>query len=146
LYVGLLTLVTATVMALWFVLSGDRGGTLVLLAILALGPASDIAVAIVNHAVTRSLGPRALPRLDLADGVPSELRTLVAVPMLLTNTAEVEEQVAGLEVHYLGNRDGDLQFALLSDWLDADSERTDADDELLAVAAAGIDRLNERYG
>ena len=146
LYVGLLALLTALVLALWFLLSGDRGMAMVVVAILAIGPASDIAVAIVNRAVTRSLGPRALPRLDLDDGVPSELRTLVAVPMLLTSTAEVEEQVAGLEVHYLGNREGDLRFALLSDWLDADSEHTDTDDELLAVAAAGIDRLNERYG
>ena len=66
--------------------------------------------------------------------------------MLLTTAADVEEQVANLEVHYLGNREGDLRFALLSDWLDADSEVRRSDDELLAVAAAGIDRLNERYG
>ena len=74
------------------------------------------------------------------------MRTLVVGPMLLTSTADVDAQVAALEVHYLGNREGDLRFALLSDWLDADSERADGDDELLAAAAAGIDRLNERYG
>ena len=146
LYIGLLALVTALVIALWFLLAGDQGGAIMVVGILAIVPASDIAVAFVNWAVTRSLGPRALPRLDLDDGVPSELRTLVAVPMLLTSPAEVEEQVAGLEVHYLGNREGDLRFALLSDWLDADIEHTDTDDELLAVAADGIDRLNERYG
>ena len=135
----------AFVIGLWFLLSGDRGWALIV-AVLAIGPASTLAVAVVNRAVTRSLGPRPLPRLDLDDGVPSELRTLVAVPMLLTSAADVDEQVAALEVHYLGNREGDLRFALLSDWLDADSEHADGDDELLAVAAAGIDRLNERYG
>ena len=39
-----------------------------------------------------------------------------------------------------------MRFALLSDWLDADSEHVDGDDDLLGAAAAGIDRLNERHG
>ena len=92
------------------------------------------------------LGPRALPRLDLDDGVPSGLRTLVVVPMLLTSEADVDAQVGGLEVHYLGNREGDLRFALLSDWLDSATEDVPGDDELLSAAAAAIDRLNERHG
>ena len=51
-----------------------------------------------------------------------------------------------LEIHYLGNPDGDVRFALLSDWLDAPTERVDGDDELLSAAAAAIDRLNARHG
>ncbi len=109
-------------------------------------PASDLAIALVNRLVTNVLGPRPLPRLDLDDGVPSQLRTLVVVPMLLTNEADVEEQVGSLEIHYLGNREGDLRFALLSDWLDAPTEQVPGDDELLSAAAAAIDRLNERHG
>ncbi|MEY2552497.1 MAG: hypothetical protein QOC57_357, partial [Ilumatobacteraceae bacterium] len=85
-------------------------------------------------------------RLALAEGVPPNLRTLVAVPMLLTTEADVEELVSGLEVHYLGNADGDVRFALVSDWLDAPTEEVEGDDELVAAAAAGIDRLNERHG
>ena len=63
-----------------------------------------------------------LPRLELRDGVPSPLRTMVVVPMLLTDRAEVEEQIERLEVHYLANPDGDLRFAILSDWMDAPAE------------------------
>ncbi|MGZ6270156.1 MAG: glycosyl transferase, partial [Candidatus Limnocylindrales bacterium] len=114
--------------------------------ILALGPASDLALALINREVTRVLGPRPLPRLDLDAGVPTRLRTLVVVPTLLTNEADVEARVGGLEVHYLGNREGDLRFALLSDWLDAPTEHAPGDDELLATAATAIDRLNERHG
>ncbi len=146
LYVGLLAFVTALVILMWVLISGDRDGPTIIVALLAIGPASVLAVAVVNRAVTQSLGPRPLPRLDLDDGIPSEMRTLVVVPMLLTSTSDVDARVAALEVHYLGNRDGDLRFALLSDWLDADSECADGDDELLAAAVAGIDRLNQRYG
>ena len=119
---------------------------LIVIAILALAPASDLAVHLVNRTVTQILGPVPLPRLDLDDGVPSRLRTLVAVPMLLTDESDVESLVNGLEVHYLGNREGDVRFALLSDWLDADTEEVAGDDDLLGAAAAAIDRLNARHG
>jgi cyclic beta-1,2-glucan synthetase len=148
-YVWTLALVTALALAIPLVLSRGASGVgvgVIVVATLALVPASDIAIALVNRMVTRVLGPRPLPRLDLDLGVPSRFRTLVVVPMLLTNEADVEALVCSLEIHYLGNREGDLRFALLSDWLDAPTETVPGDDELLAIAAAGIDRLNERHG
>jgi len=148
-YLGTLALVTGLILAVPLLLSGDGGAAgagILVVAILALAPASDLAIALVNRAVANVLGPRPLPRLDLDDGVPSRLRTLVVVPTLLISEAEVEAQVGGLEVHYLGNREGDLRFALLSDWLDAPTEDVPGDDELLSAAAAAIDRLNERHG
>jgi len=148
-YLGTLALATALLLAVPLALSWYVGATglgVLLVAILALAPASDLATGLVNWAVTNVLGPKALPRLDLDDGVPSRLRTLVVVPMLLTSEADAEAQVSGLEVHYLANREGDIRFALLSDWLDAPTEQVPGDDELLSAAAAGIDRLNERHG
>ena len=148
-YLGSLVIATAFILAVPILLSiagGTVGAGLLVVAVLALAPATDLAMALVNRAVTNGLGPRALPRLDLDDGVPSGMRTLVVVPMLLTSQADAEAQVAGLEVHYLGNREGDLRFALLSDWLDAPTEHIPGDDELLSAAAAAIDRLNERHG
>ncbi len=146
-YLGTLAFVTALVLAAPLLLSRDGvGAGIVVVAVLAVLPASDLAIALVNRMVTRVLGPCALPRLDLDLGVPSRLRTLVVVPMLLTNETDVEALVRGLEIHYLGNREGDLRFALLSDWLDAPTETVPGDDELLAAAASGIDLLNERHG
>ncbi|HEY5495831.1 MAG TPA: glucoamylase family protein, partial [Candidatus Limnocylindrales bacterium] len=148
-YLATIALVTAFLLAVPLALSwymGAAGLGVLLVAFLALAPASDLAIDLVNWAVTNVLGPKALPRLDLDDGVPSRLRTLVVVPMLLTSEADAEAQVSGLEVHYLANREGDIRFALLSDWLDASTEQVPGDDELLSAAAAGIDRLNERHG
>ena len=52
-------------------------------------PAVDIAVSIVNRAVTRGVGASRMPGLALRDGVPEELRTLIAMPESPTRTAAV---------------------------------------------------------
>jgi len=74
------------------------------------------------------------------------LRTMVAVPILLTTQAALEKQIERLEIHHLASPDGELHFALLSDWADAATETVEGDHALLETAAAGIARLNRRYG
>jgi len=148
-YLASLALVTALLLAVPILLAvaGSAGWLgLLALACLALIPASDVSVALVNRVVTDLFGPTALPRLELKDGVPPSMRTLVVVPTLLTSVGNVHEQVNRLEVHYLGNTEGDVRFALLTDWLDAESESRPGDDELLSTAVAEIDRLNARHG
>jgi cyclic beta-1,2-glucan synthetase len=148
-FLATLALATALTLAVPFLLSGGSGvagPALLVLAILAFAPASDLAIALVNRVVTDVLGPMPLPRLELADGVPSDLRTLIAVPTLLTSEADVEDLVSRLEIHYLANAEGDLRFALVSDWRDAPTENVPGDDELLSTAVAAIDRLNARHG
>ena len=88
----------------------------------------------------------ALPGLALVDGVPEELRTIVVMPTMLTHEDEIAELVERLEIHHLASAEGDLHFALLSDWTDADAQSLDGDAALLAFAQAGVDRLNARYG
>src|SRR6185369_179588 len=46
----------------------------------------------------------------------------------------------------LANPDGNLHFALLSDWIDGPAETMPEDDRLLAAARDGIARLNARNG
>ena len=119
---------------------------LAILAVLGAISAIDAGVALVNRGVTLFVGPVPLPGLDLRDGVPESLRTLVAVPTLLTTPEDIAEQVERLEIHHLASPEGDLHFALLSDWSDADVDRAEGDAELVAVARDGIERLNRRYG
>jgi cyclic beta-1,2-glucan synthetase len=118
---------------------------LVALSILGLMPALDAAVALVNHVVTRSVGASILPGLALRNGVPAHLRTLVAVPVLLTTLKALAEQIERLEIHHLASPEGELYFALLSDGADAPDEHLPEDEQLLDAATAGIARLNETY-
>jgi cyclic beta-1,2-glucan glucanotransferase len=147
-YLGVIAGLTAfQLCGLVFVAGSTKAGpwSLFLLVILGLLPASEIAVSLVHRLVAALLSPRRLPKLELAQGVPAELRTLVAVPSLLTSLADLEEQLERLEVHYLANPEGHLHFALLTDWADATSERMPGDEELVAALAEGIERLNARY-
>jgi cyclic beta-1,2-glucan synthetase len=149
---GYATAVAATtlvVLALALLAMGATGlgwGWLVALAALGAIPAQDLAVSLVNRAVTTGFGARMLPGLELLDGVPPELRTMVVVPTLLTSTSAIAEQVERLEVHYLASPPGCVHFALLTDWTDAPGEHAADDDALLATAAAGIAELNRRVG
>ena len=148
-YLGTIALVSGLLLALPLLLQSALGApaaTLLALALLALGPASDLAIQLVNSSVTKRVRPKRLPRLELRDGVPRELRTLVAVPTLLTTPEEIAEQIGRLEVHYLGNPEDELRFALLSDWCDALAPEMPGDAELLAAAAAGVAGLNARHG
>ncbi|WP_421937407.1 GH36-type glycosyl hydrolase domain-containing protein [Phenylobacterium sp.] len=126
--------------------AGLSGGWLAALAVLGIVPALELAVALVNAIVTHSVQASLLPALELAGGIPSEHRTLVAVPMMFSSPEAILEQVAGLEIHHLASVEGDVHYALLSDWLDADRESEAMDAELLAVAAEGVAALNRKYG
>jgi cyclic beta-1,2-glucan synthetase len=145
---GIAVLSIAMTAALIFA-AGAPGGNRVAaaaVALLALLAASDIGITLVNLWVTHVCAPRVLPGLELVDGVPTELRTVIAVPVLLTSAADIDDYVRGLEVHYLATQDGDIRFALLTDWVDSIAETAPQDGELLNVAAAGIARLNRLHG
>jgi len=148
-YLGGIAALTALLLSgLLFVTwtAGAASWSLVLLGILGLVPASDIAVSLVHRLVPFLVPPRLLPKLELAQGVPPELRTLVVVPTLLTHQTDIEGQLERIEVHHLANPEGHLHFALLTDWADATDERMPGDEDLLAVLADGIAHLNLRYG
>ena len=125
----------------------QEGLTLALITVaLACVAASEVATAVVNLWVMHFCHPRRLPALELIDGVPADLRTLVALPVLLSSVADVAAHVTSLEVHYLSTQDDNVQFALLTDWLDADSESTNGDAALLSAASHGVNELNRVYG
>ncbi|MGB8840181.1 MAG: glucoamylase family protein [Aliidongia sp.] len=148
-YVGMIAVVTSIILALILVAVayvGIAGGPLLALAIVGLVPASDVAIAIVNRAITKQVGGKVLPGLELRNGVTPDLRTIIVVPVLLTDASAIEKQIERLEDHHLSNSDDNFTFALISDWQDCGAENNAEDESLLDKAAAGIARLNTRYG
>ena len=102
--------------------AGADGWIILPLAFLGFFISVDAAITLVNRVVTDRFGPAVLPGLELRDGVSSEFRTIVVMPTLLTSSAAIDELIERLEIHYLASPDGDIQFALLSDWTDSATE------------------------
>jgi cyclic beta-1,2-glucan synthetase len=141
---GLVTL-AATLLFLYGAQPQEAGWLALPAAVLALICASGLGVGLANWLATEVLQPQSLPRLDFEQGIPPEHRTLVAVPTMLTSAAGIEHLLEGIEVRYLANRDPCLHFALLTDFADAAEETLPGDAELVRLARAGIERLNEKY-
>ncbi len=151
-YLGSLLLGTAGLVA-WLLLRHGAGpdstGTfpwLALLgAVLMLFPASEAVVAVVNRLISESARPRHLPRLALSTGIPAEHRAMVVIPAMLTGPSSIGELVNRLQLHFLANPERHAQFALLTDWVDADTARIASDDALLRSATLQVQALNARY-
>jgi hypothetical protein len=109
-------------------------------------PATQDAVDLVNNAITAFFDPEPLPKLDLSAGIPRACATLVAVPSLLIDEKQVRKLVNDLEVRFLGNRDPNLHFALLTDLPDSVSNPHERDfHPLVDLASRLIIGLNQKY-
>jgi cyclic beta-1,2-glucan synthetase len=114
-------------------------------ATLMLFPASEGLLAVVNRIISETVKPSHLPRLSLINGIPIEHKVLVVIPSLLTGEVSVRELAHRLQLHFLANPERHAQFALLTDWSDADQQQLCGDDAILSVARRAILVLNDRY-
>ena len=147
-YLAAIAIASLIILALGLALVAAAGAdatALVLLAITGFCIAAEAGSAVVTTIVTRVVPPKPLPGLDLAKGVPAHLRTLVAVPVLLHDIEELLGQIERLEVHHLSSTTGAVHYALLSDTMDADTEKSPQDAHLIDAALSAIARLNTQY-
>ncbi|HKB66852.1 MAG TPA: glucoamylase family protein [Pyrinomonadaceae bacterium] len=146
-----LTLLVVTLLVIGVYLSSVRAGStvswplLIIATLLAIIPASDLAVCVLNWDLTHFLPPRLVPRMETARGIPEEACTMVVVPTIFSSESQVKALVERLEIHYLANQVKHIYFALLGDFPDADTEESPDDALLLEVAQAGIAELNSRH-
>lgn len=115
------------------------------LALLALLPASEVAVNITNRLSNAVFPPRKLPKLDYQEPVADAHRTLVVVPALFSSVKATRSVIDHLEVTYLGNRDDNILFAVLGDLKGGPEPHADGDASLVEAAVVGIEMLNKRY-
>ncbi|KPF42965.1 carbohydrate-binding protein, partial [beta proteobacterium AAP51] len=113
-----------------------------LVALLLAWPASEAVIALLHRLLSECTPPRPLARLALAQGVPASQRVLVVIPALLSDARAIEGLAHSLRRHQLANPEPQAQFALLTDWADADTARAESDAALLAQATACVAALN----
>jgi hypothetical protein len=147
-YLGAIAVITAALTAQLVreaLGEGVDGPMLAVLALLLTLASSQLAVSMVNWLATLIVTPQPLPRMDFSAGLPPTSRALVVVPTLLTSPSDIAALVDALEVRFLANRDANLHFALLTDFVDASSENEPEDESLVALARQGIEALNSKY-
>ena len=71
--------------------------------VLALFPIVDGGVCFTNYTLNRIFKPRIIPRLELKDGVPEELATMVIVPTLISNKKTLIRKIRVGELSLLKN-------------------------------------------
>lgn len=108
-------------------------------------PASEVGISFVNWMVGKIKNPAFFPRLELKDGIPDHLSTMVVVPTLLNDEKRVGELLKNLENHYLANKERNLYFSLIGGFKDSSGASTIKDNPILRKAQEGIDELNLRY-
>jgi len=148
-YLGVLAITTGLFEASLLSYSRNHGASwwmTLLVAVITLIPISELALSFINAILTTVIPPRPLPKLELRNGVPDSLKTIVAVPVILSSTENVQHLVDALEVRALANHDANISFALLSDFADADEESLPEDQNLVETASRLIADLNRQYG
>ena len=108
-------------------------------------PASEAVVALIHRLIAESTRIQPLARLDFSTGIPHEHRVLVVIPSMLSSIEANSELAHRLHLHWLASREAHAQFALLTDWADADTESTPGDQALLDDALARLRALNAAY-
>jgi cyclic beta-1,2-glucan synthetase len=114
-------------------------------AIFMLFPASEAVLAVVNRLISESVKPHHLPRLSLINGIPIDHKVLVVIPGMLNDASSTKELAHRLLLHYLANPERYAQFALLTDWSDAEVPTMPNDETSLSIARSAIVMLNLQY-
>lgn len=113
--------------------------------LLILIPCSDLALGLGNLILTHLIRPKVLPKLDFSLGLPPGCKAMVVVPCMLTSHDTISELLEKIEIHFLGNSDEHIFFALLTDFVDANSESAPDDAGYLQALLDGIAKLNLKY-
>jgi cyclic beta-1,2-glucan synthetase len=117
----------------------------IIVGLLSFSGAAHLAISLVNWMATLLIPPALLPRMDYSKGIPSEFRSLVIIPTMLSDSPYIDHLLEGLEVRFLANNEPNLHFGLLTDFQDADVQTLPEDEALLSKAINGIFELNKKY-
>ena len=109
-------------------------------------PMSDIIINILNYIITRGVKASLIPKLELADGIPENGKTLVVISSLLTSSKDAKILAEKLEIYRAANNDKNLYFGILSDFPDSFDELCETDELALSAMEREIVALNKKHG
>ncbi|WP_160683724.1 glucoamylase family protein [Clostridium sp. C2-6-12] len=113
--------------------------------LLILIPVNEIIIGITNWTVNKASEIRLVPKLNFSSGIPEESKTVVVIPAITNSKEKIKELMKKLEVAYCGNKDKNLYFALLCDFLDSKEEVEKNDEEVIKCGIECARKLNEKY-
>ena len=118
------------------------------LALLLLFPLSELVKNAVDFVILRLISPRHVPRMELAEGIPPQGRTMAVISTLLTSEKSGAEFARLLEEYRLANLDAgeELLLGILTDLPESHDEKIEGSDEWIRSAESAVDALNEKYG
>lgn len=115
---------------------------------LVLLPVFELVKLLCDRILIAFVQPSHIPRLDLSEGVPAKGRTVCVISALLTDAHSGDKLANRLEQFRLANPScgENLQFGILADLPDADTENMPDDELTISSATIAIDALNKKYG
>lgn len=143
--IGLLTILPA-LFCLYILSAGEMSTGLLLptCLLLVLG-LSHTAKQFIDAIASASCLPQSLPTLDFSKRIPSEYKTLVTIPSLLTSEQEIDRLVHQLKIFFIGNKTSNLYFSLLTDYTDSATEQLPGDAALIRLVKSRITDLNKEF-
>src|SRR5665648_846122 len=108
-------------------------------------PASEIAISLINWMVCKVKKTAFFPRLELKDGIPDSMITMVVIPALLSDKKRVAQLLENMENHYLANKERNIYFALIGALKDSEHQNNSDDMSVVQEVFNRIVDLNNRY-
>ncbi|MEI8215943.1 MAG: glucoamylase family protein [Eubacteriales bacterium] len=144
---GMLTLIVLGLIIDYSIMNMDKNFLIygILIGLVSLIPATEIVVTLVHWIICKIKRPSFFPCLELKEGIPEEMSTMIVVPAILTDEKRVEELLENIENHYASNKEDNLYFALIGAFRDANEQNIEGDKKVLAAAFEGIRALNMKY-
>jgi cyclic beta-1,2-glucan synthetase len=105
----------------------------------------DISLKIVNSILLRIIEVKRMPSLDYSEELPEDAKTFIVMPVLVSSVEQGIEYLDRLHNHYLANKQPNLYFALLVDYVDSPEKHMPEDYEIQESLINQLNKLNKKY-
>ncbi len=113
--------------------------------LLLIPPFSQLSLTLINWGISIRKNPEIIPKIDFCNGINEDSKTCVVIPCMFSSENDIKELTDKLEIYFLGNKDVNIYFALLGDYVDNDVFKKENDEKLRDYSLKCIETLNKKY-